>query len=45
MESLSTTRPSTVYSISGALIGRGITSTAGLAQGLYIIDGKKVLIN
>ena len=45
MESLSTTRPLTVYSISGALIGRGITSTAGLVQGLYIIDGKKVLIN
>lgn len=33
-----------VYSISGQVVRHGTTSTAGLPQGIYIVNGKKVVV-
>ncbi|MDD6854321.1 MAG: hypothetical protein PUD58_08500 [Prevotella sp.] len=34
-----------VYSVTGMLVRRGTTSLAGLPNGLYIVNGKKVIVN
>ena len=46
IEELESTRPATytVYSLSGLLVRRNATSLHGLRPGLYIVNGKKMLI-
>ena len=34
-----------VYSVTGTLVRRGATSLNGLPNGLYIVNGKKVIVN
>ena len=45
IETVSANRFATVYSISGNLIGSARTSLEGLSRGLYIVDGRKVLVD
>lgn len=37
-------QPSNIYNTNGQLVRKNITSTEGLAKGIYIMNGKKVLI-
>lgn len=33
-----------IYSISGQIVRKGSTQTSGLPKGIYIINGKKVVV-
>ena len=32
-----------IYTVSGALIGKGVISLRGLPKGVYIVNGKKIV--
>ena len=37
-------RPFDVYSLSGVLVKQGATSTKGLKSGIYVVNGRKVVV-
>jgi hypothetical protein len=38
------TTPTDIYSISGALVKKGVTNTKGLGKGIYVANGKTIII-
>ena len=37
-------KPTDIYSLTGVLVRRKATSIEGLPKGIYVIDGKKVMV-